>query len=182
MKQTVPMMAAPVGMVPGGYVARAYADRLLPNTKSATLEAQREGTGWRVRLSWSCPDPVRDASEHTDRFVDAAALLVPTVEDAPWISMGAPGKAVQAALWRADREVLLQIRAEGLGTVKRGPAPDRWKVKADWQEGIWSVSYELAPWPSLERRGQLAFAIWRGAAADRAGLKSTSTGLIALEQ
>lgn len=180
MKTTVATMAAPVGMIPGGYVARAYADRLLPNTRSATLETQREGSGWRVRLSWSCPDPVRDARDHTDRFVDAAALLVPTVEDAPWVSMGAPGKAVEAALWRADREALLQIRAEGLGTVKRHPAPDPWKVASDWQEGVWSVRFELVPWPSLERAGHLGFAIWRGAAADRAGLKSVSTGLIAL--
>jgi DMSO reductase family type II enzyme heme b subunit len=172
MEKTFDLVAAPTGMQPGGYVPRAYALRVEPFTKSATLDVQRHTEPWRVRLSWSCPDPVRDLGDDTDRFVDAAALLAPTVKDAPWVTMGAPGMAVEAALWRADRAELLWIRAEGLGTVKRSPAPGPWKATAEWKDGHWSVVYDLASWPALKEQAQLTFAIWRGAASDRGGLKS----------
>jgi hypothetical protein len=46
-------------------------------------------------------------------FPDACALLVPEREDSPWITMGAPGQAVQGLLWRADRDGLYRLRAEG---------------------------------------------------------------------
>ena len=180
MKKTFDLVAAPTGMQPGGYVRVAYGLRNEPFTPSATLDVQRNTEPWRVRLSWSCPEPVRDASGDTDRFVDAAALLVPTVKDAPWVTMGAAGMAVEAALWRADRADLLRIRAEGLGTVKRDTAPSPWKANAEWKDGRWSVSYDLASWPALEEQAQLTFAIWRGAAADRGGLKSICPQWIAL--
>jgi DMSO reductase family type II enzyme heme b subunit len=172
MKKTFDLVAAPTGMQPGGYVPKAYGLRIQPFTKSATLELQSRTAGWSVRLGWSCPDPVRDASRETDLFVDAAALLVPTVADAPWVTMGAPGMAVEAALWRADRPELLRIRAEGLGTVKRQAAPEQWRAEAAWEDGRWSVAWELSGWPALAENAQLTFAIWRGAAADRGGLKS----------
>ena len=63
-------------------------------------------------------------------------------------------------------------RAEGLGTVKREAAPSEWRAEGVWRDGNWSVAYELPSWPSLAEQSQLSFAIWRGAAADRGGLKS----------
>jgi DMSO reductase family type II enzyme heme b subunit len=172
MKQSFDLAAAPTGMQPGGYVPKVYGLRIQPFTKSATLEVERSGGGFRVGLTWSCPEPVRDLSGDTNLFVDAAALLVPEVAGSNWVTMGAPGLAVQAALWRADRDALLRIRAEGLGTVKREAAPAGWRAEGVWRDGHWSVAYELADWPSLAEQSQLSFAIWRGAAADRAGLKS----------
>ena len=182
MKKTIDMLAAPTGMQPGGYVPKAYALRVLPFTPTATLEVKHDSEGWHIRLTWSCPDPVRDLSGDTDHFVDAAALLTPTVAGAPWVTMGAPGMAVEAALWRAERDALLRIRAEGLGTVKRHEPLDRWTATADWKDGQWNVVYDLASWPSLEEHAQLAFAIWRGAASDRGGLKSICPQWIAIEQ
>ena len=181
MKKTFDLVAAPPGMQPGGYVPKVYATRIIPATKSATLQVERAVEGWRVALSWSCPNPIRDASADTDLFVDAAALLAPTVADAPWVTMGAPDKAVEAALWRADRKALFQIRAEGLGTVKRQPAPDGWKATPDWSDGRWTVRFELPAWPALDTHSQLAFAIWQGAAADRGGLKAIVPQWVPLE-
>jgi DMSO reductase family type II enzyme heme b subunit len=172
MKQSFDLAAAPTGVQPGGYVPKAYLLRIQPFTKSATVEAQPSGEGWRVSLTWSCPEPVRDLRGDTDRFVDAAALLVPTVANAPWVTMGAPEMAVEAALWRADRDELLRIRAEGLGTVKRAAAPAEWQVEGIWRDGRWSVVWQLAGWPALAEQAQFSFAIWRGAASDRGGLKS----------
>ena len=182
MKKTIDLAAAPTGMQPGGYVRNAYALRVLPFTPSATLDVQRDAAGWHIRLTWGCPDPVLDLRGDTDRFVDAAALLAPTVAGAPWVTMGAPGLEVEAALWRAERDALLRIRAEGLVTVKRHEPLDRWKATADWKDGQWSVVYDLASWPALEEHSQLAFAIWRGAASDRGGLKSICPQWIAIEQ
>ena len=175
------LIAAPTALQPGGYVPRAYADRVKPSVDSARFEVQAVPEGRRVRLAWSCPEPVRDLTGNVDHFVDAAALAVPATPDAPWITMGAPGKAVEGALWRADRPALLQFRAEGLGTVQRQPAPDSWHVTAEWRAGEWSVQFDVAPWRRLERSAQLAFAIWSGAAGDRAGLKSVSPGWVTLQ-
>jgi DMSO reductase family type II enzyme heme b subunit len=177
-KKTLKLVAAPTGMQPGGYVAKAYADRSQPSTPEARLEVDRVGAIWRVRLRWHCPLAITDSSTDTNRFVDAAALLVPTIPDAPWITMGAPGKAVEGVLWRADREDLIRTRAEGLGTMVRREAPEGWGAEASWEGGRWSLVFGLRAWPALDRSGQLAFAIWRGAAGDRAGLKSVSSGWI----
>jgi DMSO reductase family type II enzyme heme b subunit len=90
--------------------------------------------------------------------------------------MGAPGKAVEGALWRADREELIGVRAEGLGTVERSAAPDAWKARAEWKAGRWSLELELEGWAVLDAQRQLAIAVWQGAEGDRAGLKSVSPG------
>lgn len=103
MRRSVELMAAPTGIQPGGYVPKAYLERNRPMTPKATIEAARAGGGWRIRLSWSCPDPVRDIANETDRFVDAAALFAPTVPDAPWVTMGAAGQAIEGVLWQIGR-------------------------------------------------------------------------------
>ena len=180
MKKTVHLVAAPTPGQPGGYVPMAYASRSQPYTPSATVEAERAAGGWSVRLSWSCPDPVRNAGDDTDRFVDAAALSAPTVADAPWITMGAPGKAVEGVLWRANESQLRRFRAEGLGSVRRSAAPAAWTVKAEWANGTWALHFDLPSGSPLDELGLLAFAIWRGAANDRGGLKSISPGWIEL--
>lgn len=180
-RKTLDLIAAPTALQPGGYVPKAYADRVTPSVASATLDVQRDPKLRRIRLTWSCPEAVREADRETDRFVDAAALTAPEVADAPWISMGAPGKALGGALWRADRAELTAFRAEGLGSVERQPPPADWKVTAAWDAGTWSVTFDLDPWPQLEASSRLAVAIWRGAANDRGGLKSISPGWVTVE-
>jgi len=180
MKRTLDLVAAPTPMQPGGYVPVAYAGRSQPYTPSASIEIERAGDGWSIRLSWGCPDPVRDAAGDTDRFVDAAALSMPTVTDAPWITMGAPGKAVEGVLWRANESRLRRFRAEGLGSVRRSEAPAAWTVEATWASETWALHFVLPGGTLLDEHSLLAFAIWRGAANDRGGLKSVSPGWIEL--
>jgi DMSO reductase family type II enzyme heme b subunit len=180
MKQTLTLVAAPTPMQPGGYVPVAYAGREQPFTPSATVEAERAGGGWNIRLSWSCPDPVHDIASDTDRFVDAAALSMPKTLDAPWITMGAPGKAVEGVLWRANETQLRRFQAEGLGSVQRSAAPPAWTVKAEWANGTWALQFDVPAGTLLDEHFLLAFAIWRGAANDRGGLKSVSPGWIEL--
>ncbi len=174
MKKQLQLIAAPTGLQPGGYILQAYADRTEPSTPAADLEVTRDGATWRVTLSWECPNPVRDLSGDTTLFVDAAALLAPVTANAPWITMGAAGMPVEAVLWRADREVLLRIKAEGLGSTERSDAPEGWAVESNWDAGRWTVTFLLESWPSLEAFDQMMIAVWRGEGGNRGGLKSVS--------
>jgi hypothetical protein len=162
MRSKVSLIAAPTGLSPGGYVAKAYADRSAPRTPVAELEVEKSGALWRIRISWACVQPVRELGDDVDRFVDAAAVLAPTVPDAPWMSMGG--------------EALFGVRAEGLGTVERGAAPGAWKARAEWKSGRWLLELELSGFGALDAQEQLALAVWQGAEGDRAGLKSVSPG------
>lgn len=181
MRNKVSLIAAPTGLSPGGYVSKAYANRSAPRTPVAEFEAEKKGGLWHIRVSWACREPVRALGDDVDRFVDAAAVLAPMVADAPWMTMGAPGKAVEGALWRADREELFGVRAEGLGTVERSAAPATWKARGEWKAGRWRLDLALEAWAALDARRQLALAVWQGAEGDRAGLKSVSPGWIELK-
>jgi hypothetical protein len=65
--------------------------------------------------------------------------------------------------------------------VKRAPAPKGWSAAAAWQAGSWRVELELPGWQSLAQQRQLAVAVWRGADAERGGLKSVTPGWIELK-
>jgi len=174
------LIAAPTGMQPGGYVREAYLDRTQPRTASVELELSHSSGVWRAVVQWACPEPVRDVRANPSLFSDAAALLAPSAPDSPWITMGAPGLGVDGVLWRADGDALLRVSAEGLGSVKRAPVPKGWTVAAAWSAGRWRVEYALENWESLTRQRQLAVAVWRGADAERGGLKSVTPGWIAV--
>jgi DMSO reductase family type II enzyme heme b subunit len=181
MHTKISLMAAPTGLSPGGYVSKAYLNRSAPHTSVADLEVVRTKTGvWRIRVVWDCSDPIREIGDDVDRFVDAAAVLAPSVDDAPFMTMGAPGKAVAGALWRPDREELIGVRAEGLGTVERSAAPQGWRATAEWKAGVWRLDFTLPGWSALDAQRRLAIAIWQGVEGDRAGLKSVSQGWIEL--
>jgi len=173
----IELIAAPIGIQPGGYLAKAYAGRdqtvVTPNLE---LEVARPPGSWRLRLRWPCPEPVRDVSSDPSLFPDAAALFAPQNEQSPWITMGAPAAGVDGVLWRADSERLRTVSAEGLGTMKRDDAPESWRFTARHQNGFWQLELSLPGWATLDASGRLAAAIWRGAAQDRGGLKSVTPG------
>lgn len=175
-KKAVDLIAAPTGMQPGGYVARAYAGRDEALTPRLEIEVARPPGSWRIRLRWPCPEPVRDVSRDPSLFPDAAAVFAPQAEASPWVTMGAAGLGVDGVLWRADAEHLIAIRAEGLGTMKRSDAPANWRFSAEHAGGFWRLDLTLPGWTTLDASGRLAAAIWRGAAKERAGLKSVSPG------
>lgn len=180
MKQTVSLIPAPTVIQPGGYVPAAYADRGTPRTAQAEVAVEAVGKGWKITLSWACPKPVDDIANETDKFIDACAILAPTAADAPWMTMGAPGQAVEGYLWRPDRQEPWQIHAEGLGSVRRGAAAGA-KAQGAWSQGRWEIVFELPEWAALERHRQVALAVWRGSDQERAGLKSVSPGWLSLD-
>jgi DMSO reductase family type II enzyme heme b subunit len=178
MRTTRELIAAPTPLQPGGYVRIAYAERTQPTTRSVDVDVSQHASGFVIALAWECPEPVREVRSDPGRFCDAAALLAPSAAGAPWITMGAPGLALDGWLWRADGDALLRVRAEGLGTLERAAAPAGCAVKAEWSAGVWRVAFETREWPSLAQQRQLAVAVWRGSAAERGGLKSVTPGWI----
>lgn len=180
MKQNVNLIAAPTAMQPGGYVAKAYAERSEPGTKSAEIEVLDNNGTWTVTLRWKAAQAVIDASENPRQFIDAVALFAPKVKDAPWISMGTPEMPLEGVLWRADQPVVLHVAAKGLGTVERGAAPAGWGAEGVYANGVWQVTFTLADFRALADTRQLAFAIWQGAQSERGGLKSVAPGWLAV--
>jgi len=182
-KQTLKLIAAPTGVQPGGYVGKAYPEGPPPATSSAVLMVDRTAAGgWVINLAWLCPAPVDEIRSDTNRFADAAALLVPTSADIPLITMGYPGHAVEGMLWRPDWTAPAKITAEGFGTVVRHAAPDGWKASGTWENGARTARFEIPSWPALATQKRLGVAIWQGAHHQRAGLKSVCADWIALTE
>ena len=130
------LIAAPVALQPGGYVKVAYDGRdKAPTTPSASLDLKPVGKGYRIGLQWECPNPVKATGSNTDIWVDACAVLAPAAAGAQWITMGSEALPVEGALWRADREDLHAILAQGLGSVHRQPAPEGWSATSSWDRG-----------------------------------------------
>jgi DMSO reductase family type II enzyme heme b subunit len=182
MKATVKLIAPPVAIQPGGYVATAYADHARAATQSVQVVASAEAGVWTVDLRWRAPEAVLDASADPRAFVDGAALFAPETRDAPWITMGTPESPLDGVLWRADAPAPLHVRAQGLGSVVRSPAAPDWKVAAAWSDGYWQVRFTLPGFAALNNTRQLGVAVWQGAQGQRAGLKSVSPGWIAIEE
>jgi DMSO reductase family type II enzyme heme b subunit len=174
MKRRLNLIAAPPSYQPGDYIGVAYADATRPRTPHADLSIEKSPAGWRVSLLWRCPTQATSATGETNRFADAAALLVPAHPAAPMISMGAADLPVEGILWRADWKVPMRIRAQGFGTVQRLAAPAGWSAAGLWQNGQWLARFEFPNWPALEQQKLIGIAIWQGASAERAGLKSVT--------
>ncbi|MCP4039306.1 MAG: hypothetical protein GY733_20365 [bacterium] len=173
----VELLAAPIGGQPGGYVSKAYAGRdTSVSTPSLELEVARPPGVWRLRLRWPCPEPVWDVSSDPALFPDAAAVFAPQHEQSPWVTMGAAGMGVDGVLWRADRDRLYAVSAEGLGSMKRSEAPQSWQSSAKHAQGHWQLDLTLPGWATLDGSSRVAAAIWRGSARDRGGLKSVTPG------
>jgi DMSO reductase family type II enzyme heme b subunit len=179
-KRRIELIAAPPSIQPGGYVRRAYADHTRALTPWADVSVESYGDGWHVFVAWPCPASVIETKHDVDLFADAAAILAPSSPDAPMLTMGSEAAGVDGWLWRADREHGMRVSAHGLGSVERFEAPAGTAMTAAWSEQRWGVRFELAAWDSLSKQKQIGIAVWRGAAAERGGLKSVSPNWISI--
>lgn len=175
MKKTLTLMQAPPQMSPGNYIRAAYADQTEPKVKNLEIDAQRSGDSWEIRMQWRCDNPVSGMKGETDRFVDAAAILVPTHEQSQWLTMGSEEAPVEGVLWRPDRSDLIRISATGLGTVVRHPPSPLWRIQSSQADGIYSLHWLLPKWDNLNRYNRCGFAVWSGAQNQRGGLKSVTS-------
>ncbi len=98
--------------------------------------------------------------------------------EAEFDTMGSPEHPVQGWHWRAGTDLPFVVTATGIGTVERAKEHPV-QVRSRWSEGRWQVvlAGPLGAGGMPLRKGSglpVAFAVWSGAARERAGLKSYS--------
>lgn len=180
--ETFKLMGTPVGLQPTDAIRTTWIGRPIGAIEAVSLQAVCDGRMLAFRLEWA--DPTENgALGDTTSFPDAAAVLLPSVEKAPVMTMGAPGAAVNAWYWRADEPDLgRHVVAEGLGTT-RTLAGDEVKARGRWSSGRWRVVISRAlrsasadPVAQLAQGATTGFAvaIWEGGRGERAGIKAFS--------
>ncbi len=157
--------------------------------RRAEARLAHNGETLSVRLSWHDSDK-DDQIADLDRFTDGAAVMFPLLDDANPLTMGDERKPVNAWLWKADREEPFDVIARGYATSQRRPASSSKLVSnALYRDGQWHVVFQrplelesgefarFAP----GQLAKVAFAIWEGSNAERAGQKAISGAFIAVE-
>ena len=184
MKRTVELAAAPTGTQPGVLrpeglrrpraALHAFGhDRSRARSRGLEDPAVLGLPGARAR------HPQREARPLRGRGGSARSHLPPTTR--PGDHDGSARASHRGRAVAGERVRASQLRRRGSGeSVERSAAPGGWMVKADWAKGAWQLALQLPSRPQLDARPRLAFAIWRGAARDRGGLKSISPGWIEL--
>jgi len=92
--------------------------------------------------------------------------------------MGSADAPVVGWYWRAGTDEPFEITAKGIGTVDRAKEHGV-RCSARWSDDRWCVTLARdihLPHPVFGHEGEIpiAFAVWAGAAGERAGLKSHS--------
>lgn len=185
--QRLQLVQTPLSMQPSPWMQGAYQGRTWGTLSSASLRLLHNGDVMAARVEWAVPNPVK-SSVSPNEFPDACALMLPFVRDAS-IFMGKDGAWVNMWLWRADGFGPFAVTAAGIGTSQR---IDDGLVEATavYAEGGWQVAFTrpLQPQDRTDhvplRPGsswQVSLALWQGATADRAGLKSFSPTWTELE-
>ena len=178
----VALVPAPVAMQPSRYIGSKWRDGEFGHTSAAGLQAAHNGQEVAFRLEWECEKAVASVRDN-GQFADAAALLFPLSETAS-LFMGSDGAPVNIWYWRADRPKAAHNNlAEGIGTSRLASSPPI-ATQGVHAHGRWAVVFRraLAAAPASAEVAQfepgkacrLAVALWSGANAERAGLKSFS--------
>jgi DMSO reductase family type II enzyme heme b subunit len=169
----------PLDRLPSAYVQASWRGRPRGGIGEVRVRAASGGGVVAVRLDWAALRPSRLISD-VNVYPDACAVLFPADgREAEFGTMGSPKHPVQGWHWRAGTDLPFVVTATGIGTVERAKEhPVR--VRARWAEGRWQVvlagplgkdGIPLRKGPALP----VAFAVWSGAARERAGLKSVSS-------
>ena len=174
----VPVAPTPLDRQPSAYVQVSWRDRPRGAIGEVRVRAAAGTGGVAVRLEWAVLRPSRMISD-INVYPDACAMLFPADgREAEFGTMGSPEHPVQGWHWRAGTDLPFAVTATGIGTVERAkehPVQGR----ARWTEGRWQVVLAGplgAEGMPLRKASALpvAFAVWSGAARERAGLKSYS--------
>lgn len=179
------MSPSPMAMQPTDAIRAQWKGRPYGRVATARLAALHNGSVLAFRLEWDdarADEKIRD----NDQFVDAAAVMLPSVPKAPILLMGQKGAPVNAWLWRADEGAQgRNIVAEGIGTT-RSVAPGTVSCGQRWRNGQWSLVIARAlsldtpePVAQLRPGGHVPYgvAIWEGGNQERAGIKSFTLSL-----
>lgn len=184
--EPVKLIGTPFALQPTAAIRAAWANKPTGSVVRVDVAAVHDGKTVAFRLEWSDAKEDRTIGD-TTAFPDAAAILLPTVPDAPAITMGAPGMAVNAWYWRADEDGSgRDVVAEGLGTTRTADL-NLVRGHGVWKSGRWSVVIARAmrvqstePVVQLEpgQKTSYAVAVWEGSHGERAGIKAFSVNWI----
>ena len=186
-RETVTLQPTPSASQPSEYVLNAWKERPYGLTGQLRVAAAHNGEALFFHLSWQ-DESKDDGISDTDRFTDAAAVLIPVRRDAPLQAMGSPEQPVNAWYWRPDLESPLSVTATGLGTTVRNQNGSL-TAGASYTSGGWQlvISRPFAVKGNealILHRGmttQVAFAVWQGSNQERAGIKSVTLAWQLLE-
>jgi DMSO reductase family type II enzyme heme b subunit len=175
---TVPIGPTPVDRQPSAYVQASWRDRPRGGIAEVRVRVAAGAGGLVLRLDWAALRPSRGISD-VNVYPDACAVLFPADgREAELDTMGSRKRPVQGWHWRAGTEAPFVVTATGIGSVERaGEHPVQ--ARAGWADGRWRVVLAGplgADGIPLEEgiAMPVAFAVWSGAARERAGLKSYS--------
>jgi DMSO reductase family type II enzyme heme b subunit len=174
----VPIEPTPLDRQPSAYVQAAWRDRPRGGIGEVRVRAAAGASGLAVRLDWAALRPSRLISD-VNVYPDACAVIFPADgREAEFSTMGSPKHPVQGWHWRAGTDDPFVVTATGIGTVERA-AEHLVQGRARWADGRWQVvlAGPLGADGIPLRKGSampVAFAVWSGAARERAGLKSYS--------
>ena len=174
----VPIDPTPLDRLPSAYVQVSWRDRPRGAIGEVRVRAAAVSGGLAVRLDWAALRPSRRISD-LNVYPDACAMLFPADgREAEFDTMGSPKHPVQGWHWRAGMDLPFAVTATGIGTVERAKEHPV-QVRSRWSEGRWQVVLggPLGADGIPLRKGSalpVAFAVWSGAARERAGLKSYS--------
>jgi DMSO reductase family type II enzyme heme b subunit len=168
----------PLERQPSAYVQVSWRGRPRGAIGELRVRAATGGGELALRLDWAALRPSRSISD-VNVYPDACAVLFPADgREAEFGTMGSRKHPVQGWHWRAGTDLPFVVTATGIGSVERaGEHPVR--ARARWADGRWQVVL-AGPLGSdgipLEGGSAMpvAFAVWSGAARERAGLKSYS--------
>lgn len=178
-KQTLALTGTPLGLQPTAYIRNSFKQEDIGAVKQVEVRALHNGKHLAFHLSWMDATQ-NDKIEDNDQFSDAAAIFLPTKDNAPLVTMGAPGFPVNMWYWRADQATGRHVVAAGIGTTR---TIDEKQVVCGkkWSNGHWSVVIARAlgvassePLVQLRpgRSTKFSVAIWEGSKQERAGLKA----------
>jgi DMSO reductase family type II enzyme heme b subunit len=174
----------PLDRLPSAYVQFSWRDRPRGAIGEVRVCAAAGTGGVAVRIEWGVLRPSRLISD-VNVYPDACALLFPADgREAEFGTMGSPKHPVRGWHWRAGTDLPFAVTATGIGTVERAKEHPV-QARARWAEGSWQVVLAgplgAEGMPLAKGSGlPVAFAVWSGAARERAGLKSYSPQACAL--
>lgn len=175
--ETVPLSSAPSG-------APSANDTSIEQMNVQT--ARSEGTLF-VRLTWSDATedgnvtPSQYETPRTTSFADAVAVQFPANASAePGIAMGGPDAMVNVWWWNGAQGGQELLAAGPSTTTPFGNASV--EANGTYRDGRWHVVFERELAPDADDRTELdvnqdvnvAFAVWNGSNAERAGRKAVS--------
>ena len=176
------MHSSTAALQPTPYIQNKWAGKEVGKIKKVGITAVVTDENLLFRVEWESPHKSSVIADN-DQFVDAVAVMLPVVDSAPMMSMGAEGMPVEIWQWRADDQdgTARQIMAQGWGTSTKSEDSEI-SAKGVWRSNHWAV---VLTRPLVSKKegtavltrgvnSKFGVAVWEGSNSERAGLKSFS--------